>query len=495
MKWAVLPYARSGTSVHPEGSVLRACEPKKDPKKETPIPPDRDTPHGIPLIPEIEFFDATNETDRELFKLVGVPLLDPQKVLTDFVLPNLNSQPLWLFDRLMDFRFDELPLAAKSNMINHLRTRPFVIVSDKQGQLSTSVKRVKPSEVVDKNSKISRLYSDDEKVFVTDKYSSGVYHQNLILLGMKTRFDGDIADNRIKYLNSHHEEHGMFDKCRDLLLFLNNCEGKFPFRSEWLPFIKLPALKDEKRMVLSSTECRPKSFAPLVEGVLGIVPIRVDEFLYKLFGWDRPLEADVLASRINIISAMTSSSDVQMALFPVLEYINMLARAAAVEIEKFKAKLSSRPWLPGSLHGLWLPERVFFIKARAFEPYLAELPIMWSNKFSKILRLFGVSLKPTSDHLLDFIASLDTTAPLSNSNLDAVILALQRIDSDFTADLWKWRSALDVCRRDVYWRKKWIELLMAIFWLLYKSRITFCIQGRWSDMYAWLYDVAKSLPA
>ena len=291
--------------------------------------------------------------------------------------------------------------------------------------------------MIDKHSEISGLYFDDEQVFAAGKYSSDVFRQKLIVLGMKTRFDADIAEDRIKCFHSRKEEHRIIGKCRDLLTFLNNSHGAFDLKSEWLSLIQIPALKNDKRMLLPPSECRPKSFAPFVEGVLGIVPLQLEQFLWDFFDWDHTLEPKILSSRINIVSSMTSSSDAQLALLPVLKYIDRRAYETTLDVEKYisaiKSELSSRPWLPGSTDGLWSTDRVFFRNARTFEPYLTELPTMWSHKFSKILSLFGVQKEPTCSDLLDFIGSLDTTTPLSASSLIAVIVALERIDSEFNA--------------------------------------------------------------
>ena len=314
-----------------------------------------------------------------------------------------------------------------------LQSRPFVSVSDKTG--SPSTQRLKPSEVIDRTSGLAGLYFDDEKVFQSEKYSTGAYRQNLILLGMKCLFDDAIAGERIiQYHSRDATDPEVVDKCGNLLTFLNGNEGKFDFKDEWLPLIRIPAARANQRIALPPSECRPKSFAPLVEGVLGTVDIHVQRFLYKAFGWDADIEPNVVASRIGLVTSLESSSDVQLALYPVLEYLKTIASRPdgniAAYVSAINSTLSSRPWLPGSIEGLWPTEHVFFEGARAFEPYLSELPIMWTKNFAKILKLFGVADTPNPSQLAEFISTLDSTVPLSDANMNAVILALQKLDSD-----------------------------------------------------------------
>ena len=162
--------------------------------------------------------------------------------------------------------------------------------------------------------------------------------------------------------------------------------------------------------------------------------MHVQQFLYKPFGWDADLEPHIITSRIGLITSLESSSDVQLALYPVLEYLNTIASRPdhniTAYISAINSTLSSRPWLPGSIEGLWPTEHIFFEGARAFEPYFSELPITWTKNFTKILKLFGVVHTPNPSQLAEFISTLDTTAPLSDANMNAVILALQKLDVD-----------------------------------------------------------------
>ena len=119
---------------------------------------------------------------------------------------------------------------------------------------------------------------------------------------MKSDFDADIADERIHNYHTRNEnDDEMIEKCTSLLMYLNGSESKFKFRDEWLPLMRIPALKANNRVVLHPSQCRPQLFMSLVEGVLGIVPIHVERFLWTKFGWDSDLEPGIISSQIDFI--------------------------------------------------------------------------------------------------------------------------------------------------------------------------------------------------
>lgn len=357
---------------------------------------------------------------------MGHPPLPTLTLLTDFVIPHLDSQPKWLIDPLVEFIFDKVPLAGKTDVINRLAMFPFVLVCDKKG--AASGKRCKPSDVIDKTSPIARLYFDDESVFGSGAYSAGgVYHQNLTLLGMKCQFDADVAAERIATYATRNDT-SLFEKCKDLVAFLN---GNVKFKAEWFRSMRLPAVNGNQNLVLHPSRCRPKSFAPLVGGVLGIVPVHVEESLAKAFGWDDNIEPEIIGTRICLIAGY-SPADSQHALYPVLNYLDKIPPDKIGEyVSNINSKLGTTPWLPGSTNKSLFPaNRVFFANARQYEPYLSDIPPMWANKLSAVLKLFKVQMSPGPQMLVQYISSLDATAPLSDPDLGKVILALKGLENE-----------------------------------------------------------------
>ena len=274
-------------------------------------------------------------------------------------------------------------------------------------------------------------------MFGSGAYSSdGPHHQILSILGMKSAFDATIATERIQYYHTCDEnDDEIFEKSCCLLSYLNGIE----FNDEWLPLMRIPALNPvegaNEHIVLHPSKCRPKVSEPLVKGVLGIVPIHVEEFLCAKFGWKDDLEPHIISARIDyIIHSARSSSDVQLALYHVFDYLNNLSNPDRTSdyVTEINSILSEKSWLPGSSEGLWRADRIFIRDARGFEPYMSDIPITYSQNFTRILQLLNIAPVPTSGHILDFILSAGTE-PLSGQRLDAVILGLKRLDSDFDA--------------------------------------------------------------
>ena len=101
----------------------------------------------VPIIPELHFYDASAEGDRELFRLIGYQKLTIPTLLTEFVIPNLITQPNWLLYPLIDFILDTIPVTDKPHLIRFLSEAPFVRVRDKNG--TEGATRLKPSDIID----------------------------------------------------------------------------------------------------------------------------------------------------------------------------------------------------------------------------------------------------------------------------------------------------------------------------------------------------------
>jgi hypothetical protein len=392
----------------------------------------------VPNVPNAYFFDATLKSDQELYRLLGYSILSNQDLLERFIIENFESQDQFLRDPLIEFMFDRLPLTGRPDLVQRLSKVDFVKVCDMKGRVS--MKKLPPPSVIDRGSSIAELYFHNEQVFGSGAYgSNGKYYQALRVLGMRRDFDAEIASERIK---TYHDRSGKNDdalneKCGHLLIHLNSSKSLFDFNNDWLDLIKLPAIKSGKAVVLSPTECRPISDAPLVEGVLGIVDIRVEPFLATNLGWNSPLDPNVISSRISVVASLPSSSDVQLALFPVLEYLSNIAssedgsRKIAPYVREIDSNLGTKAWLPGSKKGLWTPDHVFFNGAVGFEPYMSDIPAAWSKNLENILQLLKVSQTPTAEDLLGFLASVKSSLLLSETQMNATIDALQRLGSDF----------------------------------------------------------------
>jgi len=310
----------------------------------------------VPIIAELHFFEASTDSDEQLFDLIGYQKRNTSEFLTDIVIPNLKTQPDWLLYPLIEFILDKVPIAGKPHLIHFLSEVPFVRVCDKNGR--EALTRVKPSEVIDRSSVLSDLYFHNEQVFGSGAYSSdGPHHQSLSILGMISRFDATIATERIQHYHRYDEnDNEVSKKSRLLLTHLNDVE----FDDEWLPFMRIPAFNCDgapnQPVVLHPSMCRPKVYEPLVGGVLGIVQIHIEEFLCTKFGWNDDIEPRIISDRINhIIQSARSSSDVQLDLYPVLDYLNTTTSNKDIisdYVTEGKGIRSQKAWLYGSGEGL-----------------------------------------------------------------------------------------------------------------------------------------------
>lgn len=382
----------------------------------------------LPVVQGVRFLDATDERDRQLLDELGYVELTVQDILRIFVLPNIKTQPIYLLDSLIQLIFDNA--VVNDVWVKELETVEFITVSGKDG--SDSSLRLKGSQVIDKSAPIAELFFDSEECFGNGIYSAGGrYHQQMVMLGMKSYLDAEMADSRIRKYVSLPPDAELFQKSVLLLKYLN--VSVFEFRSEWLSLLKLPAMKDgEGECVLPISECRPENCRYLVDGVLGIVSTYVSPTLQKAFKWMEPLEATTMGLRICKIAASSNSgSSIENALYRVLEYINTLMGVLGDKFEDYiatmKSQILNKPVFPGSCDGLWSCEHLFLQDARKFEPYLSNVPRSYVEPFRRLLELLGVITNPSPECLVKLMSMLQSDTPLSRKDMDISINILERL--------------------------------------------------------------------
>src|SRR6202022_4369485 len=117
-----------------------------------------------------------------------------QTLLESFVVPQVQTQPTWLIDPLIEFVFNHATFS--DTWFKNLEVVAFVRVGTRNG--STSI-RLQPSHVIKKSARIAELYFDDEPVFGNEIYGDdGPYQRHLEFLGTKSQFDATIAADRIE---------------------------------------------------------------------------------------------------------------------------------------------------------------------------------------------------------------------------------------------------------------------------------------------------------
>jgi hypothetical protein len=382
---------------------------------------------AVPVLPVIKgtcFLEA-EDSDKQLLSILDYRPVSIHTFLEAFVLPNINSQPTWLLDSLIALVFSHA--AVNDESFKQLETVSFVRVCRKDGSTG---ERLKPSSVIKKSARIAMLYFSDEAVFGDDIYSTeGSYTNHLELLGMKSGFDSTIADDRIrKYALSTDER--LFEKYTLLLEFLNDNESSVNIESQWVPLMKLPAIK-RGECVLPVTECRPEAFRPFVEGVLGIVPVHVKPSLQKAFGWEKILEPEVLGLRINEVTSSRSSATIESNLYQILNYIDSiwekLGNQFDTYIRKVALAISNDTLFPSSSGDLLSRNRLFLEGAHPFEPYLSNVSRSFRN-FESILAQLEIDHSPSSQCLVKVITELPREV-LTEKEMNMVINILQHLST------------------------------------------------------------------
>lgn len=381
-----------------------------------------------PVLSGIQLLDAADEGDARLLTELGHTPVPTKTFLEKYVVPNIEDQPLYLMDPLIRFIFDNV--TVNETWYKQLENTAFIAVRSRDGIPSST--RRKPSEVIDHNSAVAGLFFDDEEVFGDGIYAAGtVYHNHLKILGVKSHFDAEIADNRIREFANIETCEELYKKCELLLECLSDRGSSVPFESEWKDLLKLPAISvDGSRVVLRASECRPESFKPVVENALGIVPIYVKPALQNDLGWNALLEPNVLGKRIDAIVTRSTLSTIETVLLPIFEYIKSktteLGNQIGDYVNNIKSHISVQAYIPGSIEGLWPCDKVFFQDAHDFEPYITILPRSYAP-VADVIKLFGVADYPSPQCLVNILSQLPTNRALEATELDISIKILCRV--------------------------------------------------------------------
>src|SRR5208282_3604243 len=128
-----------------------------------------------------------------MFAKLNHPTLSHSEFIERHVTLNIGSQPSWLIDPLMEYVFQNASPSA--TWYSRLQQVPFVAVKSRTG--TYPMRRLKPTQVVDKSAPIAELYFDDEEVFPAGIYEK-TYIPPLRVLGLKSQLDSDVADDRIR---------------------------------------------------------------------------------------------------------------------------------------------------------------------------------------------------------------------------------------------------------------------------------------------------------
>ena len=386
---------------------------------------------AIPLASNIVFLGADTTEDIEFLEMLGHRCISKTALIETYIIPYLPVQPDWILDSLVEFVFhDYFSLSKNRRQVAELE---FVTVRSRTGEASPT--RVRPCEMIYESSSIAGLFFDDEMIFGAGLYAAnGAYVHCLINLGMKTRFDEEVAENRIRKYSELPFDENLFEKYAQLLRSLN--DPYISLTSDIIKLLRLPAIQSEQKCLLPVSSCRPNSLQPVVGNSLGIVSMDVAESLQHQFGWFDVLEPSILGNRINEIVTDLPCAEVENALHPVMKYFSTLGASftkIGEYIAEVKNAISAPAWLPGSAEGLFPPRKIFLQNVQRFEPHLSRVTAGF-RKFASVLSLFGVCNNPSPQVLQDLLSSFSSNQVVNNQDLILIINIFEELAKVETID-------------------------------------------------------------
>lgn len=253
----------------------------------------------LPTIPEISFFDPSNDSEKYLHKYFGLLETMPlETLLQKYLLPwaiTAQDQDRKCKKNLIDFVFHR---ATRSiSWATLVASFPIIPMDMAEGNSDQTQYRYL-SDVLHPQWPISRLYFARENVF-PDPAFFRTHGRALIDLGLNCDLTWPDMIKRIQeFLRCTIRELG--DKVDHLLALPVPNEGGPTVDGirtlKWIPGT-LPG--KESLSLLAPNECRQADMSSYTDLVLGVTRFRVNAEWSNILGWDKPIEDSVLIRQLD----------------------------------------------------------------------------------------------------------------------------------------------------------------------------------------------------
>jgi len=301
-------------------------------------------PPFLPSVPNVGFLQMNT---------IATPLLDyldpnsPISRLSDQQILSLTvdhfaEQSPHVHEAVLDY-ISRNPGSTSTMILDKLREVPFVYSLDGHKR--------KPSQFIDPDSAIARLYNEDQSRLprqVTSAEKNIV--RSLRLLGrsyystsfMRRTLTLEIVQERINFIANDSSSPNNASLAETLLNLIVDAQYDLNYSSlvitpqqRWLP---------TNWGLRSSEECRdPNKVAPaLFNHVLAeLRPFNLPASLINILGWDQPLATDILVNQLD-----RALDSVEHTFSDILQLVQMLSSRQDCDFERLRQITSTRKWVP-----------------------------------------------------------------------------------------------------------------------------------------------------
>ena len=248
--------------------------------------------------------------------------------------------------------------------------------------------------VIDPTSLLSKLYFETEDVRPSNQFFQE--HQTaLVACGLRQDVTTPTVLERVQFYSNCQDLDDLPEKVKALISTTTTAPASLDspvgeiINSAWLPALKSG---QTSHILLPPSECRGRDDSAFVDRVLGIVNMRIAGPWKRLFGWNKPVEANILVQQLNSCLKERRHGHVSQ----VLIYITKHHDAAVLQpIECILSKgqkyiRAEQALLPDSnLHGVSLA------------PFLDEVDEEFAKTHIRLLESLGVRPQLDVNDIID----------------------------------------------------------------------------------------------
>ncbi|CAG8447665.1 205_t:CDS:10 [Acaulospora colombiana] len=366
----------------------------------------------------IGFLDVNLTNTRYILEnIIKVTRLTQKIYWREYVIPYLISQPVLVFNKMVEKLFDRLEVLLRidSTLKGILGKLPFVTTGTHgmfKGRLNSDVdiERRGPMELYNpEDREIIDLFFEDEKVFPCGNFSPKL--SLLKELGLKTVLLPDDIIDRLRVFQNYKNKPMLFDivhtKTMKLLKYVDNywkaifdktSHGNEQLFSEILALEWIPTVDHLGRKHFSkSSRCGDLEKRYLIGHVVPILNYRIrnKEFLQYL-GWNESPDIELILSQLQKCSQPSMKvPQIYEICKAIYSHMNTIVTDNGTEIDTLKEKLGDTKWILVNRQ-FYSSENVVFDLPKDFgnkDTLLVGLPDEYKYNYKELFERMGVRLK------------------------------------------------------------------------------------------------------
>lgn len=371
----------------------------------------------LPVIPEISFFDPSNDSEKYLLKYFGLlETMTLETLLQNYLLPwavTAQDQDRKSKKDLIDFLFRRA--TGSSSWVTLVAKFPIIPLDMAEGSNGQTQYRYL-ADVVHSDCLISKLYFARENVFPDPAFFKK-HRRALEELGIKCELTwpdmvkriqefsrctiGELGDkvDLLLALPVPHQDHSIVNEIRTL---------------KWIPGTR-PG--ENSLSLLAPNECRPADMASYTDFVLGVTRFRVNAKWSNLLGWDEPIDDSVMIRQLDECLVRKLHTKIEEVFRHIKPSMYPELRSKSCVRSKYSKDYREPKIIfrPGSL-----------LTKYSMAPLLDEVDPLFEENHLELIEALNIRKEPSLEDIIDAQETiLAASTSLNPANLRIIIASLE----------------------------------------------------------------------